>query len=79
MSHWSIRWKWTLGNAAMLTLILCGFAGVMLVMVHRHLLRQADTALADELDELAEELRFSPTREQMLKRLDERFSVHSHY
>ena len=79
MRGWSIRWQWTLWNAAMLTLTLVGFASVMLVMVHRHLLRQADASLADELNELVEEMHLSPIREEMVARLDERFSVHSFY
>lgn len=76
---WSIRWRLTFWNAAVLTAILLGFSAALLAMVHRHLIERADAVLTDELRELIEEINFYPNTDNLGKQLEQRYSVHSHY
>lgn len=77
--NWSIRWRLTFWNAAVLTVIGAAFSVMMLAMVHRHLIARADLVLADELRELIEEISFYPDTDNLGQQLEKRYSVHSHY
>lgn len=78
-TRWSIRWRLTFWNAAVLTAILVGFSVALLAMVRQHLIARADTILNEELRELIEEIHFHPDTENMAAQLEKRYSVHSHY
>lgn len=76
---WSIRWRLTFWNVAVLAAIGLAFSVMMLAMVHRHLIARADAVLADELRELIEEINLYPDTENLGQQLEKRYSVHAHY
>lgn len=78
-SRWSIRWRLTIWNAAVLTAIGMVFSAMMLAMVHRHLIQRADQMLNEELRELIEEISFYPDTTDLAAKLERRYDVHSHF
>lgn len=76
---WSIRWRLTFWNAAMMTGVLTAFSIALLYQVHRHLIARADQILMEELRELIEEISFYPDTSNLAEQLERRYSVHSHY
>ena len=79
MTRWKIRWRLTVWNVAVLSLILVWFASAMLIMVRSHLYQRDDIVMAEELKELVEELSLPTEREEISRRLERLFAVHSHY
>lgn len=79
MKRLSIRWRLTLWNTAVLLLVLVVFSVLFLVQIRRHLQVRADQSLREEVNELFEAMSLFADREQMLKEMEKRFSVHSHY
>lgn len=78
-AHWTIRWRLTIWNAVVLTFIGAAFSGMMLKMVHRHLIARADSSLVDEIRELIEEINFYPDTDDLGKQLAKRYDVHFDY
>lgn len=79
MSRWTIRWRLTLRNAAVLTGLFAAFCAVMLSLVHDHLQQQSDQWLGEELRELAEEVNLARDSRELLATLRKRYAVHSHF
>ncbi len=77
--NWSIRWRLTIWNAVVLTVIGVAFSVMMLAMVHRHLIARADLALNDEIRELIEEINFYPDTDNLGQQLAKRYDVHFDY
>lgn len=77
--NWSIRWRLTIWNAAVLSAIGAIFCVVMLAMVHRHLIERSDAALVYELQELIEEINFYPNTDDLGEQLAKRYDVHFDY
>jgi heavy metal sensor kinase len=75
----NIRWRLTLWNAFVLTLLFGIFCSVMLVLVHRHLQAQADVWMKEELSELNEDVNFTNDVENLQQRLEKKYAVHSHH
>ncbi len=76
---WSIRWRLTFWNAAVMSALLAAFSVVLLASVHRHLIARADQVLMEELRELIEEISFYPDTEHLAEQLERRYTVHAHY
>lgn len=76
---WSIRWRLTFWNAAVMTALLAAFSLVLLVSVRRHLIARADQVLMEELRELIEEISFYPDTDHLAEQLQRRYTVHAHY
>ena len=62
---WSIRWRLTFWNAAVMTALLVAFSAVLLVSVRQHLIARADQVLMEELRELIEEISFYPDTDHL--------------
>lgn len=77
--NWSIRWRLTLWNAAVFTVIGLAFSVMMLAMMHQHLMARADLALNDEIRELIEEINFYPDTDNLGQQLVKRYDVHFDY
>jgi heavy metal sensor kinase len=76
---WSIRWRLTFWNAAVMTALIALFSVVLLASVHRHLIARADEVLMEELRELIQEISFYPDTEHLAEQLERRFTVHAQY
>lgn len=76
---WSIRWRLTFWNAAVMTALLVAFSAVLLVSVRQHLIARADQVLMEELRELIEEISFYPDTDHLAEQLERRYTVHAHY
>jgi heavy metal sensor kinase len=79
MNKWEIRWKLTLWNTVVLILILLGFASALLMMLRQHLYERDDVVIVQELNELLEEVGRYSGDSELIRQLEQRFSVHSHY
>jgi heavy metal sensor kinase len=79
MNKWKIRWRLTIGNMTVLILILVGFASAMLLMLREHLYERDDVVIVEELNELLEELGRHSSNAELVRELEQRFSVHSNY
>ncbi len=79
MTNLSIRWRLTLWNGFVLSIVLAVFCGLFLFQVHHHLKERADLVLQEEIDEITEEMHFYPNRQELLEQLEKRFSSHSHF
>ena len=77
--HWTIRWRLTLWNSVVLTLLFSLFSIALLMMVHRHLQLRADRLMSEELHELLEDFRRSEGTPELVSELNRRFAVHSEY
>lgn len=77
MRGWSIRWRLTLSNAAVLAGLFAVFCGVMLYLVHGHLQREEDAWLSEELHELRQDVKLARDREQLQETFDTRYAIHS--
>ncbi len=78
-NRWTIRWKLTLWNAAVLTLLFCAFSAAMLFAVHAHLTDQVDKFFMEELQELIEDMRRIDDPKALSSQLDQRYAVHENY
>ncbi|MCA9139337.1 MAG: HAMP domain-containing protein [Planctomycetales bacterium] len=79
MKGLSIRMRLTLWYAILFMGLTSAMGAILLWQVHRHLLHNADRALAEEIGELFEEMALVENQEEMVAELERRFSTHSHY
>lgn len=78
--RWTVRWRLTVWNSAVLTLLFCLFSIAMLFAVHQHLIYQADQVMQEELHELIEDFhRNADDSGAMSEQLQRRYSVHSDF
>lgn len=76
--YWTVRWRLTVWNSAVLTMLFCLFSVAMLFAVHNHLAYKSDQVLKEELFALQDEVRrFSDTPETLLLVLQRRFATHA--
>ena len=79
MNRMTIRWRLTIWNSVVLTLLFCVFSVVMLFAVHGHLSYQADQIMMEELKELLEDLRSVDDTTALATQLSRRYAVHAQY
>ena len=79
MKRLSIRVRLTLWYTLFFLLLLVVMGSLVLWRVRSHLVENADRALAEEINELFEEMQLASAHEEMIEELDRRFSSHSHY
>lgn len=78
--RWTVRWRLTVWNSAVLTLLFCLFSVAMLLAVHSHLTHQADQLMQEELRELLEDFRRNEDDPAVMARqLERRFAVHADF
>ena len=76
--RWTVRWRLTVWNSAVLTLLFCLFSVAMLYAVHSHLAHKADLVLKEELFALQDEVqRFTDDSETLTLVLQRRFATHA--
>jgi signal transduction histidine kinase len=76
--RWTVRWRLTVWNSAVLTLLFCLFSVAMLYAVHSHLAHKADLVLKEELFALQDEVqRFTDDSETLTLVLQRRFVTHA--
>lgn len=78
-SRWSIRWRLTVWNTGVLTVLFGFICLVILLALHNHLRYLADQDMTEELQELIEELRIDQNEAALVTQLTPRYSVHSHF
>ncbi len=79
MKRLSIRVRLTLWYTLFFLLLLVAMGSLVLWRVRSHLVETADRALAEEINELFEEMQLVSDQEEMITELERRFSSHSHY
>ena len=76
--RWTVRWRLTVWNSAVLTLLFCLFSVAMLYAVHGHLAYKADQVLKEELFALQEEVqRYTDDSETLSLVLQRRYATHA--
>ncbi|MCA9175109.1 MAG: DUF1559 domain-containing protein [Planctomycetales bacterium] len=78
-SSLSIRVRLTLWYAFFFLVLLVAMGTLVLIQVRRHLVDNADHGLKEELEELFEEIQLTRDQQEMVTRLRQRFSAHSHF
>jgi len=76
---WSIRWRLTAWYIAALSVILLIFGGLMCAMMSRQMRQRIDTELAEEAKELAEEIGFLHSIEEIRAVFKRRYSDHGSF
>ena len=79
MRRLSIRWRLTLWYGAVLSVILAGFSGAVYLLMEHHLLTLTDSALSEELAEVAEEIGRTESYSSLPGVLRTRFPGHEGY
>ncbi|TWT71446.1 sensor histidine kinase [Crateriforma conspicua] len=79
MKRLSIRVRLTLWYTLFFMLLLVVMGSLVLWRVHSHLVENADRALAEEINELFEEMQLVSDQDKLVEELERRFSTHSHY
>lgn len=76
--RWTVRWRLTVWNSAVLTLLFCLFSVAMLYAVHGHLAYKADQVLKEELFALQDEVqRFADDSDALSLVLQRRYATHA--
>ncbi len=74
--RWSLRWQLTAWYVTAMLIIVTLFGGVTIVKIRSHLHARIDAELAEEANELAEELLFAKSTEDFRSRFQRQYSEH---